>query len=125
MRPIALSVGVSVAEVGWSVIVVSSRISSRHRSAPKRDGRNRLERRSGCENSGPEDRGRMTGETDRGDRLAWADGLEAAAVWREFAALSAIPRKSKQEHAARGHVIERLAELGLSAEVDDAGNVIA
>jgi hypothetical protein len=60
-----------------------------------------------------------------GDRLAWARGLEPTAIWREFAALSAIPRKSKQEHAARRHVMDRLTDLGFTAQVDAVGNVIA
>jgi dipeptidase D len=59
------------------------------------------------------------------DRTAWASGLEPALVWREFAALSAIPRKSKQEHAARRHVMDRLARLGITAQLDKAGNVVA
>jgi hypothetical protein len=41
----------------------------------------------------------MSEESVRGgaDRLAWARGLEPAIVWREFAALAALPRRSKQE----------------------------
>lgn len=60
-----------------------------------------------------------------GDRSAWARDLEPAAVWREFAALTAIPRRSKHEAAVRAHVVGRLAGLGLSARVDATGNVIA
>src|SRR3954468_968292 len=59
------------------------------------------------------------------DRLAWANGLEPAAVWQEFAALSAIPRKSKDEERARAHVLERLRGMGLDARADEAGNVVA
>jgi dipeptidase D len=58
------------------------------------------------------------------DRLDWASGLEPAAVWQEFAALAAIPRKSKDEDRVRAHVLERLAKLGLDPKVDDAGNVV-
>lgn len=60
-----------------------------------------------------------------GDRLAWASGLEPAVVWREFAALAALPRPSKQEERVRAHVLKRLEELGLVAKTDDVGNVIA
>jgi dipeptidase D len=46
-------------------------------------------------------------------------------VWAEFAALSAIPRKSKDEERARAHVLERLKTLGIEATADQAGNVVA
>jgi dipeptidase D len=59
------------------------------------------------------------------DRLAWAGGLEPASVWTEFAALAAIPRRSKHEELVREHVLDRLAELGLDPTVDRAGNVVA
>ena len=59
------------------------------------------------------------------DRASWARGLEPAAVWAEFAALSAIPRRSKHEDAVRRHVMKRLEDLSLAARVDQAGNVIA
>ncbi|HEX5090054.1 MAG TPA: M28 family peptidase, partial [Nocardioides sp.] len=59
------------------------------------------------------------------ERLAWADGLEPASVWREFAALSAVPRRSKHEEQARAHVVDRLTALGADATVDGAGNVVA
>jgi dipeptidase D len=61
---------------------------------------------------------------DGRDRLAWARGLEPGAVWQEFAALAALPRRSKREDRVRAHVLTRLEELGLVAETDDAGNVI-
>ncbi len=63
--------------------------------------------------------------TDTADRLAWARGLEPALVWHEFAALTTIPRRSKQEDAVRQHILERVAELGYSAKVDETGNVVA
>jgi dipeptidase D len=59
------------------------------------------------------------------DRLAWATELEPASVWSELAALMAIPRQSKQEEQVRGHVLARLAALGLTGQVDQAGNVVA
>ena len=55
----------------------------------------------------------MSKESTRGaDRLAWAGGLEPAAVWREFAALATIARRSKHEGLVRAHVLERLKALG-------------
>ena len=59
------------------------------------------------------------------DRLAWASGLEPASVWTEFAALAAVPRRSKQEERVRAHVLDRLATLGVDPNVDQAGNVVA
>jgi hypothetical protein len=69
----------------------------------------------------------VTGTTSSAspDRLAWANGLEPAVVWQEFAAISAIPRSSKHEQEVRQHVVERLAALGLTVQVDQAGNVVA
>ena len=57
--------------------------------------------------------------TDEEQRTAWAEGLEPAVVWNEFAALSAIPRRSKDEEAARRHIVARLDDLGIAARVDD------
>ena len=48
-----------------------------------------------------------------------------ALVWQEFAALAAIPRRSKQEDAVRQHILDRIAALGFRAEVDRTGNVVA
>jgi len=59
------------------------------------------------------------------DRVGWASGLEPAIVWREFAALAALPRRSKEEGLVRAHVLDRLRKLGLVARADRAGNVIA
>ena len=69
----------------------------------------------------------MSGLDVRGgaDRLAWASGLEPTIVWREFAGLAALPRRSKEEGLVRAHVLDRLRELGLVARVDRAGNVVA
>ena len=52
-------------------------------------------------------------------------GLEPAIVWREFAGLAALPRRSKEEGLVRAHVLDRLEKLGLDATVDRAGNVVA
>ena len=59
------------------------------------------------------------------DRGAWANGLEPAMVWTEFALLAAIPRRSKQEELVVAHVLDRLRTLSLDATVDRAGNVVA
>jgi dipeptidase D len=69
----------------------------------------------------------MSEESVRGgtDRLAWARELEPANVWGEFAALAALPRRSKHEELVRAHVLNRLGELGLVAKADEAGNVVA
>jgi dipeptidase D len=52
------------------------------------------------------------------------DGLQPAALWRHFAALSAIPRASGKEAAARQYVLALAARLGLEATQDLAGNVV-
>jgi dipeptidase D len=69
----------------------------------------------------------MAGETVSGgaDRLAWVSGLEPSIVWREFAGLAALPRRSKEEGIVRAHVLDRLGQLGLVARADRAGNVVA
>ena len=59
------------------------------------------------------------------DRLAWIHGLEPATVWQEFAALAALPRRSKEEGQVRSHVLGRLESLGLAARVDRVGNIVA
>jgi dipeptidase D len=64
----------------------------------------------------------VPGETDR---LAWSSDLEPALVWREFAALAALPRPSKHEELVRAHILHRLARLGVVATVDQVGNVVA
>ena len=50
--------------------------------------------------------------------------LKPDAVWRHFAAISAIPRCSKKEENVRAYVIERAAERGLEATTDTVGNVV-
>jgi dipeptidase D len=50
--------------------------------------------------------------------------LEPKALWRHFEALSAIPRASQKEAAARNYVLGVAARLGLEATVDAAGNVV-
>lgn len=69
----------------------------------------------------------MPGQSVRGgaDRAGWARGLEPAIVWREFAGLAAVPRRSKEEGLVRAHVLDRLGEFGLVARADRAGNVVA
>ena len=52
------------------------------------------------------------------------EGLEPKSLWKHFAALSAIPRASEKEAAAREYVLGEAKRLGLEAVVDKAGNVI-
>jgi dipeptidase D len=52
------------------------------------------------------------------------EGLEPALVWKHFAALSRIPRGSKDEAAAAAFVMRTAKQLGLTARQDRAGNVI-
>ena len=50
--------------------------------------------------------------------------LEPQAVWKHFAALAAIPRRSGKEAAARDYVVGVAEHLGLNAEHDAAGNTV-
>ncbi len=50
--------------------------------------------------------------------------LQPAPLWKHFAALSAIPRVSKNERAAGDYVLECASQLGLKAERDEAGNIM-
>ena len=50
--------------------------------------------------------------------------LQPEAVWREFAAISAIPRCSKHEERIRAYVLARAEALGREARVDEVGNVV-
>jgi dipeptidase D len=50
--------------------------------------------------------------------------LEPKALWKHFAALSAIPRASGKEAAAREYVLAQAARLGLEAIQDSVGNVV-
>ena len=51
-------------------------------------------------------------------------GLEPALVWERFAELTRIPRPSKQEEAARAHVLAWAAARDLGTRVDAEGNVV-
>jgi dipeptidase D len=51
-------------------------------------------------------------------------GVEPQEIWKHFEALAAIPRNSTKEAAARKHVLDLAAKLGLESYVDDAGNVV-
>jgi len=57
----------------------------------------------------------------RGDDL---DGLEPAVVWERFAELTRIARPSKEEEAAREHVLAWATARDLDTSVDDEGNVV-
>jgi dipeptidase D len=50
--------------------------------------------------------------------------LEPKELWKHFAALTAIPRASTNEAAAREYVLSVAKQLGLEAVQDKAGNVI-
>ncbi|HWR35424.1 MAG TPA: aminoacyl-histidine dipeptidase [Clostridia bacterium] len=50
--------------------------------------------------------------------------LEPKALWKHFAALSAIPRASTKEAAAREYVLAQAASLGLDAIQDKVGNIV-
>ncbi len=50
--------------------------------------------------------------------------LEPKSLWKHFEALSAIPRASRKEAAARTYVLGVAARLGLEATVDAVGNVV-
>jgi dipeptidase D len=52
------------------------------------------------------------------------ENLEPASLWKHFAALSAIPRASEKEAAARDYVLAQAARLGLASVQDAAGNVV-
>lgn len=50
--------------------------------------------------------------------------LQPQALWRHFEALSAIPRASEKEQAARAYVLAQAAALGLEVVQDAVGNVV-
>ncbi|MGJ5817490.1 aminoacyl-histidine dipeptidase [Paludibaculum fermentans] len=50
--------------------------------------------------------------------------LQPQALWRHFEALSAIPRASEKEQAARAYVLAQAAALGLEVMQDAVGNVV-
>ena len=52
------------------------------------------------------------------------ENLEPQSLWRHFEALSAIPRASGNEAAARAYVLAQAARLGLEAIEDGVGNVL-
>ena len=49
---------------------------------------------------------------------------EPRGIWKHFAALSAIPRASEKEAAARQYVLSLAARLGLESSQDAAGNIV-
>jgi dipeptidase D len=50
--------------------------------------------------------------------------LNPSLLWKHFAALSAIPRCSRDEAAVRAYVKARAAEWGLTVREDAAGNIV-
>src|ERR1022692_2546749 len=52
------------------------------------------------------------------------ENLEPQSLWQHFEALSAIPRASEKEAAARNYVLAQAARLGLESTTDGVGNVV-
>jgi len=52
------------------------------------------------------------------------EDLEPQSLWRHFEALSAIPRASEKEAAARTYVLAQAARLGLESTQDGVGNIV-
>jgi dipeptidase D len=52
------------------------------------------------------------------------EGLKPELVWKYFAAISRIPRGSKNEAAATKYVLDTAKKLGLQAKSDKLGNVV-
>jgi dipeptidase D len=52
------------------------------------------------------------------------EGLEPPRLWQHFAALSRVPRGSKNETAAAQFVLDTARQLGLAARRDEIGNVL-
>ena len=52
------------------------------------------------------------------------ENLEPQSLWRHFEALSAIPRASEKEAAARRYVLAQAARLGLESTTDGVGNIV-
>ena len=50
--------------------------------------------------------------------------LEPKALWKNFAALNAVPRPSKKEEKVREFIIKFGQDLGLKVETDEVGNVL-
>ena len=50
--------------------------------------------------------------------------LEPKALWKNFAALNAVPRPSKKEERVREFIIKFGEDLGLKVETDEVGNVL-
>ena len=52
------------------------------------------------------------------------ENLQPESLWRHFEALSAIPRASEKEEAARAYVLAQAARLGLESTRDKVGNIV-
>src|SRR5512147_2723363 len=53
------------------------------------------------------------------------EGLKPELVWKYFAEISRIPRGSKNEAAVSKYVLNTARKLGLQANADKLGNVVA
>jgi dipeptidase D len=52
------------------------------------------------------------------------ENLQPQSLWRHFEALSAIPRASEKEAAARNYVLAQAARVGLESTQDGVGNIV-
>jgi len=52
------------------------------------------------------------------------ENLQPQPLWRHFEAISAIPRASGKEAAARRYVLAQAARLGLESTQDSVGNIV-
>jgi dipeptidase D len=53
------------------------------------------------------------------------EGLKPGSVWKYFAEIARIPRCSKHEEAIRDYVLKTAKRMGLEAQADRCGNVVA
>ena len=53
------------------------------------------------------------------------EGLKPGLVWKYFAEIAAIPRCSKHEEAMTKYILDTAKKLGLQAQADTFGNVVA
>lgn len=67
----------------------------------------------------------MKGQPTNGNSMSTAlNNLQPTLLWKHFAALSAIPRASGKEAAARDYVLGVATRLGLKSTQDQVGNIV-
>lgn len=59
-----------------------------------------------------------------GENLASVEGMEPAAIWREFARIAAIPRCSEKEERIRAYIESFAEDRGFEYESDSVGNIV-